>query len=80
LTSVGQAIADLLTPAQHHALHLEMRDTYEGADAVNFAAWRAGKGHNLADHAAWHSTVRPLVDRGVDVRRARIVSEPVAGR
>jgi hypothetical protein len=55
-----------------------MRDTYAGTSPT-FAAWLAGEPFDrTAPDAQWHAVVRPLVDRGVDVRRARIVSEPVS--
>ncbi|GII20796.1 DUF6879 family protein [Planosporangium mesophilum] len=67
----------LMGSAQHRALHLEMRDTYAGTDA-SFADWLAGRPFDDSDlDAWWHSIIGPLVERGVDVRRARIVSEPV---
>ncbi|MGW5651991.1 DUF6879 family protein [Streptomyces humi] len=47
----------------------------------DFAAWQAGNGYVLDDRPAWwnsfHGTVSDAVGRGVVVRRARIVSEPV---
>jgi hypothetical protein len=60
------------------ALHLEMRDTYAGT-SPDFTAWLAGDPLNRAEgDAEWHAVIKPLIDRGVDVRRARIISEPVS--
>ena len=70
-------LADLLVAAQRRALHLEMRDTY--ARSPRFLAWQSGKppGRNEAD-AQWHALLAPLVARGGDLRRLRIVSEPLS--
>ncbi|MET9607350.1 DUF6879 family protein [Streptomyces sp. NPDC006512] len=65
------------------AYHLEMRDSYAvDYEAGPFAEWRAGYRHDPANRASWW---RPWLDmvagevaRGVDIRRARIVSEPVS--
>ncbi|MCY0943523.1 DUF6879 family protein [Streptomyces antarcticus] len=65
------------------AVHLEMRDTYAvDYETGPFADWRAGYRHDPANRAAWW---RPWLDlvaeatgRGVTIRRARIVSEPVS--
>ncbi|MFJ5925892.1 DUF6879 family protein [Kitasatospora sp. NPDC092948] len=73
----------LLRSAERSAYHLEMRDSYL-ADPV-FADWRAGlpvgrpEAYDLPDeYTAWAAVVREAVGRGVVVRRARIVSEPVS--
>jgi hypothetical protein len=72
------ALNDLLRAAQRAALHLEMRDTYAGTD-LSFTDWLAGRPFDDSDlDAWWHGIIRPLVARRVDVRRARIVSEPVS--
>ena len=69
---------DILRAAQRSALHLETRDTYADTDP-DFAAWQAGKPYDRSDSdAEWRALIRPLVSRGVDVRRLRIVSEPVS--
>ena len=69
---------EMLRATRQAALHLELRDTYAGTDP-DFAAWRIGE---LVDRsegdAEWHALIRPLVDRGVDVRRLRVMSEPVS--
>ncbi|MBV6700376.1 DUF6879 family protein [Kitasatospora aureofaciens] len=75
--------SELLKSAQRSAVHLEMKDSYAIADeAPQIEAWRNGFRHNPDDRASWW---RPWLDltsnviaRGVVMRRARIVSEPVS--
>ena len=68
---------ELLRDAQRRALHLELRDFYAGSAA--FAAWTAGKPYDRSTgDGQWHALVAPLVAHGVDVRRLRVVSEPVS--
>lgn len=68
---------DLLAASEHSAVHLEMRDAYTPADPL-FLAWLRGERIDpLAAFGDWVDLVRPAVARGVVVRRARIVSEPV---
>ncbi|WP_330240216.1 DUF6879 family protein [Streptomyces sp. NBC_00525] len=74
---------ELLNAARHSAVHLEMRDSYDDPDeAPRVAAWRAGHRHDPADRASWWrpwlDLVSEAVERGVVIRRARIVSEPVS--
>ncbi|WP_323183758.1 DUF6879 family protein [Streptomyces sp. NBC_01306] len=76
------SIDALLDSAQHSAVHLEMRDTYAVAEEQDdLALWAAGK-WTLEDSwealGEWLALVRRTVDRGVVIRRARIVSEPVS--
>lgn len=72
---------ELLDSAQQSALHLEMRDHYgvdEERDVVE--AWRRDGTVPAYDSEYWRpwvSLVERTVARGVSVRRARIVSEPV---
>lgn len=73
---------ELLDSAQHSAVHLEMRDAYAvDYESGAFADWRAGVRLNPGDHASWWRPWLDLIERtvarGVVVRRARIVSEPV---
>ncbi|MFR9726739.1 DUF6879 family protein [Streptomyces sp. MS19] len=74
---------DLLARAQHHAMHLEMRDTYGvGDEAADFEHWRR-TGERDTDPASeywapWVRLIGDTVSRGVAVRRARVVSEPVS--
>ncbi|MFE7607540.1 DUF6879 family protein [Streptomyces celluloflavus] len=71
-----------LAKARHSAEHLEMRDIYT-PDDPEFARWRAGHryGNDRAKLPDWWATWRNLVAettaRGVVMRRARVVSEPV---
>ncbi|MFD3548294.1 DUF6879 family protein [Streptomyces sp. NPDC058655] len=65
------------------AVHLEMRDTYAvDYETGPFADWRAGYRHDPANRAAWWrpwlDLVAESVERGVVIRRARIVSEPIS--
>src|SRR5262245_6923848 len=54
-----------------------MRDTYELTSPA-FAARKAGEPYDRTEgDARWHAVIVPLIKGGVDVRRARIVSEPV---
>ncbi|MFF3400928.1 DUF6879 family protein [Streptomyces sp. NPDC002659] len=73
---------DLLEAAQHSAVHLEMRDEYGvGDEADDFTQWRdTGKRDadpSSAYWAPWVDLISRARGRGVTVRRARIVSEPV---
>ncbi|WP_326729698.1 DUF6879 family protein [Streptomyces phaeochromogenes] len=74
---------ELLGSATRSAIHLEMRDSYAvDYEKGPFADWRAGFRHNPADRSSWWrpwlDLIQETVGRGVVVRRARIVSEPVS--
>ncbi|MER6351254.1 DUF6879 family protein [Streptomyces sp. NPDC001634] len=74
---------ELLGSATRSAVHLEMRDSYAvDYEKGPFADWRAGFRHDPADRASWWrpwlDLIQETVSRGVVVRRARIVSEPVS--
>ena len=73
------SIEDLLRSTERFAVHLEMRDGYMRSDPM-FIAWQAGQRHDPSDRASWWrpwlQLVAEITDRGVAVRRARIVSEP----
>ncbi|MDX6745096.1 DUF6879 family protein [Actinocorallia sp. A-T 12471] len=70
-------IDDLLKASRSAAVHLEMRDAYVPSDP-SYLAFVGGPPFDRAEREAhWHGLVGPLVARGVRVRRARIVSEPV---
>jgi len=75
------SIEDLLRSTERFAVHLEMRDGYMRSDPM-FIAWQAGQRHDPSDRASWWrpwlQLVAEITDRGVAVRRARIVSEPVS--
>ncbi|MER7655894.1 DUF6879 family protein [Streptomyces albidoflavus] len=75
--------AELLDEATQSAVHLEMRDVYGvGNEADDFVRWQeTGERDTDPASAYWHpwvDLVRRTVARGVAVRRARIVSEPVS--
>ncbi|MET8874204.1 DUF6879 family protein [Nocardia sp. NPDC004604] len=82
---------ELLTDAQWSAqyascttsaLHLELRDVYAVPDEVErISAWRSGQLNEAQDRewwAPWLDMTREMTCRGVDMRRARVVSEPVS--
>lgn len=74
--------ADLLAAAHHSAVHLEMRDVYAvGDEAEDFEEFLRTGRPNLDPARSfwprWMPLVRDAVARGVVMRRARIVSEPV---
>lgn len=77
------SFAELLDGALESAVHLEMRDAYGVAsEAAAVARWKeTGEVDDNPDSpywAPWAQLVRRTVARGVAVRRARIVSEPVS--
>lgn len=68
---------DLLRSAERSAWHLELRDIYT-PDDPDWLDWQAGRRFNPAERwVQWHGLIRQTVDRGVNVRRVRVVSEPV---
>lgn len=73
---------DLMEAAQRSAVHLEMRDQYGvGDEAADFDNWLR-TGERDVDPASeywapWVDLISRAVVRGVTVRRARLVSEPV---
>jgi hypothetical protein len=72
----------LLDAAEHSAVHLEMRDSYASSEeTAAIDRWRRTGAVNLDPESAfwvdWTKLVRRTVARGVVMRRARIVSEPV---
>lgn len=72
--------AELFSKARRSADHLEMRDAYMADDL--FDQWlKDGRPPEVTADPSdepWMATVRETVARGVAVRRARIVSEPVS--
>ncbi|MYV76222.1 hypothetical protein GT352_20135 [Streptomyces sp. SID1046] len=75
--------ADLLAGCKSTALHLETRDVYGiPTEDADYAAWLGGASVDVTDRSKWwdtfHTTVSDAVARGVVVRRARVVSEPVS--
>jgi hypothetical protein len=68
---------ELLPGTARRVLHLEMRDHYEGSPA--YAQWLTGEPIDYAAmYGPWQAIIGPLTARGVDFRRARVVSEPVS--
>ncbi|MFE0687510.1 DUF6879 family protein [Streptomyces xiamenensis] len=66
----------LLRGAQHSAYHLEMRDGYmlDGS----YRAWAEGGGFDDTRWSWWQNLISGTVSRGVQVHRARIISEPIS--
>lgn len=71
----------LFRAAKRSAVHLEMRDGYMRSDP-DFVDWQKGRRPDPDDRDSWwhpwYQLVQDTVARGVRVRRARIVSEPVS--
>jgi hypothetical protein len=77
VTASVPTLRRLLHNAQHRALHLETRDTYPVTD--RYLAWAEGRDYDRAEFEQdWASCLAPLVSRAGDIRRARIVSEPLS--
>ncbi len=74
-------LEDLLRSCERSAVHLELRDGYMRDEPI-FQAWLAGERPNPADRDSWWDDWWQLTAdtaaRGVDLRRARIVSEPIS--
>jgi hypothetical protein len=73
---------DLFRSAERQVGHLETRDAYAVEDP-EFDDWKAGRSVDPADRDAWwipwwHGSIAAAVGRGVAVRRARTISEPVS--
>jgi hypothetical protein len=69
---------DLFAATTTSAVHLEMRDAYTPQDPIHLR-WLAGERIDwVAENQDWYDLVVSTVARGVRVRRARIVSEPLA--
>jgi hypothetical protein len=68
---------ELMAGTQRSAAHLEMRDAYAPGDP-SFIAWQGGPPYNRTQRETdWRALIGGARTRGVAVRRARIVSEPV---
>lgn len=73
------ALVDLIKGAKYSVVHLEQRDEYGTEPA--FEEWKAN-GRTTSPEAMrdlmarWTDFVREIVGKGVQMRRARIVSEP----
>lgn len=69
--------SDLIGGCTSSAVHMEMRDAYTPTDS-SFIAFTGGPAFDRTEREReWHALIRPVVARGVSVRRARVVSEPV---
>ena len=68
----------LLRACTMSAVHLEMRDSYTPSDPW-FRAWLAGDREEFERRLSrpWLGLIREVTGRGVQVRRARVISEPV---
>jgi hypothetical protein len=67
----------LFEHAVSSAVHLELRDVYQ-PDDPDWIDWREGRHFEPAERwPEWFGLVSDATARGVQVRRARIVSEPV---
>ncbi|MGW3730750.1 DUF6879 family protein [Streptomyces sp. NPDC000851] len=74
--------AELIAGCTRSAVHLEMRDQYGISDEADaFTAWQRTSRRDTdpasENWAPWVDLISGAVARGVTVRRARIVSEPV---
>ncbi|UNS98336.1 hypothetical protein MMF93_19170 [Streptomyces tubbatahanensis] len=71
---------ELLGRCRSSAVHLEMRDSY--GTNPRLESWKRGRRTNWGDRSSWwrpfHDAIADAVGRGVSVRRARVVSEPVS--
>ncbi|MEV4096590.1 DUF6879 family protein [Streptosporangium saharense] len=70
------SIRDMIRGARHSAVHLETRDTYDPTHPAFQDFLNGGSGRY--DRSGWTETVRAAVERGVRIRRARVISEPVS--
>ncbi|TDC21408.1 hypothetical protein E1265_18155 [Streptomyces sp. 8K308] len=72
---------ELFNNCLRSAVHLEMRDCYMKSDP-SYIAWERGEREEIRDldpaSRPWLDLMRRSTDRGIEVRRARIVSEPVS--
>ena len=68
----------LLRACTSSAVHLEMRDAYTPADPW-FQAWLASDREEFERRLTrpWLDLIREMADCGVQVRRVRVISEPV---
>ncbi|PJE94491.1 hypothetical protein CUT44_30215 [Streptomyces carminius] len=68
---------ELFAECSQSAVHLEMRDMYTPDDPT-YLDWKAGVTYDPVERFRdWHDLIVTTVARGVEVRRARVVSEPV---
>lgn len=77
------SFAEMLAACHRSAVHLELRDAYGiAAEAAEFEAWKRGDDSSRGDREGrrrtWLDLVRQATGRGVVMRRARVVSEPLS--
>jgi uncharacterized protein DUF6879 len=82
LTAGFAAVVDQLRSSKRSAAHLEMRDCYMRSDPM-FTTWqkegfRDGPARPGPSWRPWFDLIAAARVRGAEVRRARIVSEPVS--
>ncbi|MFE0105152.1 DUF6879 family protein [Streptomyces sp. NPDC059009] len=74
------SFAELLGRCERSAVHLELRDSYATTD--RFEAWQRGERIDWENRASWwhpyDQLIADTVARGVVIRRARVISEPVS--
>ncbi|MEU7829082.1 MULTISPECIES: DUF6879 family protein [unclassified Nonomuraea] len=77
----AERVDEALRQCRRSALHLEMRDGYM-LDDPDYHAWQAGHRLDPEDRSSWWrpwlQKIADVIARGVEVRRARIVSEPIS--
>jgi hypothetical protein len=69
--------SELIAATTRKAVHLETRDSYTPSDPL-FKDWLAGKPVPVPAIPDWRDLVRAHTARGVQFRRARVVSEPLS--
>ncbi|GAA2020741.1 hypothetical protein GCM10009839_16900 [Catenulispora yoronensis] len=76
---MAQSIDELMEAANYCAVHLEMRDDYTPV-SPGFVPWQEGYRGAPTNEGSrnWRKLVAKTVARGVSIRRARIVSEPLS--
>lgn len=73
-------VHEALSSAKISAIHWELREAYMQDTDPWFAQWRQGWRPDEADdrwRSGWYAHVARTVAQGVDVRRLRVISEPV---
>lgn len=74
------SFAELLGQCERSAVHMELRDSYASTD--RFEAWKRGERIDWEDRESWwhpyDQLITDTVARGVTIRRARVISEPVS--
>jgi len=81
MTPPTPAFADLLATCNSDAIHFEGRDTYSPNDEA-FQRWKRERGLSAELTrrwwGAWIELAGTAIHRGVRIRRARVVSEPLS--